>query len=161
MKKRIASNSTHDTRIKTEMAPATYPRTSTLSIPFPDIPICAGFPSPAADFTENSVNLNELLIKHPSATFFIKVSGASMTGAGIFPGDLLVVDRSVEPQHNTVVIAILNGEFTVKRLLKSSNSITLAPENPQYRPISVTEGSDFEVWGVVTHVIHSPSSPAQ
>lgn len=81
-----------------------------------------------------------------------------MTGAGIFPGDLLVVDRSIEANHNTVVIAILNGEFTVKRLLKNSTSVTLAPENPEYRSISVTEESDFEVWGVVTHVIHSPNA---
>jgi DNA polymerase V len=146
-------------RIKTE--PSRFAPSRHLSIPFPDISVCAGFPSPAADFTESSVDLNQLLIKHPAATFFIRVEGSSMVGAGIFPGDLLVVDRSLEPRHNTVIIAILNGEFTVKRLQKNNATVTLAPENPRYQSIRVTPESDFEVWGVVTHVIHEPDRTSE
>lgn len=80
-----------------------------------------------------------------------------MIGAGVFPGDLLVVDRSLEPHNNAVIIAVLNGEFTVKRLQKNGSSVVLAPENPKYTPIHITRESDFEVWGIVTHVIHEPS----
>lgn len=122
--------------------------------PFPNIPVCAGFPNPATDFIEDNIDLNQLLIKHPAATFFIRVEGSSMNGAGIFSGDLLVVDRSIEPYNNSIVIAILDGEFTVKRLQKNNHSIVLVPENPDYRPIPVSKESDFAVWGVVTHVIH-------
>jgi DNA polymerase V len=115
----------------------------------------AGFPSAADDYLDRSLDLNEYLIKHPQATFFVKVKGDSMTGAGIYSGDILIVDRSLEAKNKKVVVAILNGEFTVKRLLKSKDKITLMAENPQYAPIEVGPGMDFEVWGVVIHVIHS------
>jgi DNA polymerase V len=117
--------------------------------------IKAGFPSAAEDYLDRSLDLNEYLIKHPNATFFVKVKGDSMIGAGIHSGDILIVDRSLEAKNKNVVVAILNGEFTVKRLSKSKDKITLMPENPQYKPIEVPAGSDFEVWGVVLHVIHS------
>lgn len=117
--------------------------------------VAAGFPSPAEDYIEGSLDLNEHLIKHPAATFFVKVSGDSMVGAGIFDGDLLVVDRALEAKSDSIVLAVVNGEFTVKRLRKIKNKITLLPENPKHRPIEITDGMDFAVWGVVAHVIHT------
>ncbi|MCA9400315.1 MAG: translesion error-prone DNA polymerase V autoproteolytic subunit [Candidatus Omnitrophica bacterium] len=118
-------------------------------------PVHAGFPSPADDYLETSLDLNEHLVAHPSATFFVKVSGDSMTGAGIFSGDLLVVDRSLEPVNNDIVLAIFENEFTVKRFCRRGGRILLIPENPHYVPIEIGEGQDFEIWGVVAHVIHS------
>ncbi len=117
--------------------------------------IKAGFPSAADDYLDKKVDLNEYLIKHPAATFFIKVKGDSMTGAGICSGDMLIVDRSQEAKNNSIVVAILNGEFTVKRLQKKKGKIFLMAENPNYKPIEVVPGMDFEVWGVVLHAIHS------
>lgn len=117
--------------------------------------VSAGFPSPADDYTEGSLDLNQHLVKHPAATFFVRASGDSMLGAGIHPGDILVVDRSLDPANNSVVIAAVNGDLTVKRLVKTGNAFLLAPENERYRPIEIREGTDFEVWGVVTAVIHA------
>jgi len=117
--------------------------------------ISAGFPSPADDYIENALDLNEYLIKHPAATFFVRVTGDSMIGAGINSGDILIVDRSVTAVNNSVIVAVLNGEFTVKRLVKRGSCIHLFPENPAYEPIEINNGSEFEVWGVVIHVIHS------
>lgn len=117
--------------------------------------IPAGFPSPADDYIENSLDLNEYLIKHPAATFFVKVTGDSMTGAGINSGDILIVDRSVTAVNGSVIVAVLNGEFTVKRFFRDGPVIQLSPENPAYKPIEVKTGSDFEVWGVVMHAIHT------
>ena len=117
-------------------------------------PISAGFPSPAADYIDKPLDLNEHLIKHPSATFFLRVAGNSMVGAGIFSGDLLVVDRSLAVKQNSVVVAIVNGEFTVKRYHRENGVVTLLPENKDYSPIRIAEGSEFQVWGVVSHVIH-------
>jgi len=114
----------------------------------------AGFPSPADDFVEDSLDLNEHLIKHPAATFFVRVAGMSMRDAGILPNDLLIVDRAIEPYNEAIVIAILDGEFTLKRLRKQAGRVELIPENNSYKPILVTGESDFQVWGVVTHVIH-------
>ncbi len=119
--------------------------------------IAAGFPSPADDYIENSIDLNELLIKHPAATFFVRVAGDSMTGAGINSGDTLIVDRSVTAVYGSIIVAVLNGEFTVKRLVRLGNTTLLSPENPAYKPIEITTGSEFEVWGVVMHVIHTVS----
>ncbi len=116
--------------------------------------VSAGFPSPADDYLEGSLDLNEHLIKHPAATFFVRASGDSMQDAGIHTGDILVVDRSLDPGHNSVVIAVINGDLTVKRIMKSGGRLFLAPANPRYRPIEISEGMDFEVWGVVTSVIH-------
>ena len=117
--------------------------------------ISAGFPSPADDFIENKLDLNEKLIRHPAATFFVKVEGNSMIKAGIQPGDMLIVDRALEPRSGGIVVAVINGEFTVKRIEKKQNRIYLVPENTGYKPIEITEEMDFKVWGVVTNVIHS------
>lgn len=117
--------------------------------------IKAGFPSAADDYLDKKLDLNEHLIKHPSSTFFVRVKGDSMMGAGINSGDILIVDRSVEAKSGKIVVVILNGEFTVKRLHKRQERIFLLAENPEYGPIEVKQGTDFEIWGVVLHVIHS------
>ncbi len=127
---------------------------STDTIPYYDYGVPAGFPSIAEDYIEQALNLNELVVKHPAATFFVRVEGESMQGAGIFTGDILVVDRSLFPSSGQIVIALLNGEFTVKRLKKEKQRILLVAEHPSYAPIIVSEESDFQVWGVVTYVIH-------
>jgi len=118
------------------------------------IPVSAGFPSPAEDYIEGKLDLNQHLIKHPAATFFVRVTGDSMIDAGIHPGDILIVDRAVEALDKKVVIAVIDGELTVKRIRNTKTGFILVPENDKYAPITITEGSDFEVWGVVTTVIH-------
>ena len=115
----------------------------------------AGFPSPADDYMEGSLDLNEHVVKHPAATYFVRASGDSMTGAGIFDGDLLVVDRSLEPVHGKVVIAEVDGQLTVKRLFKLQGRFLLQAENGSYPPIELQEGNEVVVWGVVTHVLHN------
>lgn len=124
-------------------------------LPFYQCAVAAGFPSPAEDEVDLALDLNELLIKHPEATFFVRVSGLSMIGAGIHDNDILVVDRSLEPSDGKVVIACVNGEMTVKRLSLKGNRTRLLAENPEYPPIEIPEGADFHIWGVVTSVIHS------
>jgi DNA polymerase V len=119
------------------------------------VPVSAGFPSPADDYLEGKLDLNQHLIKHEAATFFVKVQGDSMIGSGIHSGDLLIVDRALEPTDNSVVIAVVNGELTVKRICKRDGKLSLVPDNGNYRPIPITECTNFEVWGVVTHVIHA------
>lgn len=121
--------------------------------PFFSSVVPAGFPSPADDYIENNLDLNALMIKHPAATFFVKVEGDSMKEAGILSGDMLVVDRSISPAHGKIVVAVLDGEFTVKRLELKQNAIFLVPENASYSPIKVKPDSQFQVWGVVTYVI--------
>jgi DNA polymerase V len=115
----------------------------------------AGFPSPADDYIEGKLDLNRHLIKHPAATFFVRVTGDSMIGAGIHSGDLLVVDRSLEAADRHVVVAVLDGELTVKRLFKQQGVLRLLPENLHYQPIEISGQHTFEIWGVVTSVIHS------
>lgn len=115
----------------------------------------AGFPSPADDYLEGKLDLNRHLIKHPAATFFVRVSGDSMLGAGIHTGDLLVVDRSLEAVDSNVIVAALDGELTVKRLSKRGTAVRLLPENRNYQPIEVQPQQEFEIWGVVTNVIHA------
>ena len=115
--------------------------------------VSAGFPSPADDYIETALDFNKFLIKHPAATFCVKVKGSSMINAGMNDGDVLVVDRSIEPKTNSIVVAILNGEFTVKRLSKNGKNLYLLPENDTYKPILITETMDFEVWGVVTFIV--------
>lgn len=117
--------------------------------------ISAGFPSPADDYAEEKLDLNEYLIQNPSSTFYVRAVGDSMEGAGIFAGDLVVIDRSQTAVHNSIVMAALNGEFTIKRLLKLKDKIILAPANSQYKPMQIQEGMDFQIWGVATNVIHS------
>jgi len=114
----------------------------------------AGFPSPADSFLEGQLDLNEHLIHHPAATFFVRVTGDSMIGAGIHSGDILIVDRALEPANRKVVIAVINGELTVKRLCKQNGRLALIPENDRYEPISIEDETDFVIWGVVTSVIH-------
>lgn len=115
----------------------------------------AGFPSPADDYLEGTLDLNRHLIKHPAATFFVRVTGDSMIGVGIHSGDLLVVDRSLEATDGHVIVATLDGELTVKRLSKQGQTIRLLPANPNYQPIEIQPQQDFEIWGVVTNVIHA------
>lgn len=114
----------------------------------------AGFPSPADDFLEKKLDLNEHLIRHPAATFFVRVDGDSMQGAGIGRGDILIVDRSLEAGDGRIVVAVINGEFTVKRIRLREGEVFLEPENPRYASIRISPESDFQVWGVVTYVIH-------
>lgn len=116
--------------------------------------VSAGFPSPADDYLECKLDLNEYLIKKPAATFFVKVVGDSMQEAGIHSGDLMIVDRSIEPSHGKIVVAALDGELTVKRLSCHNGRVQLLPENADYLPIDITEEQDMVIWGVVTHVIH-------
>lgn len=124
-------------------------------LPFYQSCISAGFPSPAEDALAERLDLNELLIKHPSATFFLRVSGHSMIKAGIHHNDILIVDRSIEPSHGKIVIASLDGELTVKRLQIFGKRVCLVAENELYRPIEITKEMDFRIWGVVTNVIHA------
>ena len=124
-------------------------------LPYFEAKVPAGFPSPAADYEENQLDLNRHLIKNPAATFFVRVSGDSMTGAGIHDGDLLIVDRSLNPKDKNVVIAVVDGEMTVKRIRIRRKKITLEAENENYAAREVSDEADFQVWGVVTNVIHS------
>lgn len=122
--------------------------------PFFEEKIPAGYPSFLEASSQSELNLHDFLVNKPASTFFIRVSGDSMIGAGIFDADLLIVDRSLNPKTGSVVIATLDGEFTVKRFVKKQNRLFLSPENPRYRPFEVKEEMDFEVWGVVTYVVH-------
>ena len=115
--------------------------------------ISAGFPSPADDFKEYKISLDKTLVKNKEATFYARVSGQSMIGAGLDDGDLLVVDRSLEPAHKKIAVCFIDGEFTVKRLKVTIEGVYLQPENPAYDPILVTENNNFQIWGIVTHVI--------
>ncbi len=117
--------------------------------------VSAGFPSPAADYADKKLDLNELCIRNPSATFFIRVAGDSMQGAGIYDGDILIVDKSLTAKTRDVIVAVIDGEFLVKRLCRQGNRIFLAAENFHYSPILIEENTDFQVWGVVTKVIHN------
>lgn len=117
-------------------------------------PVSAGFPSPAGDYMEGKLDLNRHLIRHPAATFFVRVTGDSMIGAGIHSGDLLIVDRALEPADGKVVVVALDGELTVKRLYLRNGTVELHPENERYAPIAIAPEHQFEIWGVVTNVIH-------
>lgn len=123
-------------------------------LPLYSFRIDAGFPSPADDHLDQSLDLNDYLIRHPAATFFVRVQGCSMTGAGIRDGNLIIVDRSLEPQHDDVIVAALDGELTVKRFHRQGDRLWLQASNPSFRPIEIEEEMDFRVWGVVTHAIH-------
>jgi DNA polymerase V len=114
----------------------------------------AGFPSPADDYLERAIDLNEELVRNPAATFFVRVKGESMRDAGIHAGDILVVDRSLTPSDRQIVIAMIDGEFTVKRLRRRVGGVFLEPENPDYPSIEVGENQELTIWGAVTFVIH-------
>lgn len=124
-----------------------------LSLPFSENLISAGFPSPAMDFTDKTIDLNKYLIRHPSATFFGRVKGNSLKNAGIDDGDLLIIDRSLEPVNGKIAVCYLDGEFTAKRIKKQGSEVWLMPENENYPPIKMQPGNELLVWGIVTYVI--------
>lgn len=125
-----------------------------LSLPIAPLPVPAGFPSPAQDYYDGPIDLTEQLVRDKAATFIVRVVGDSMEGAGISDGDELLVDRSLEPRHGDVVVAVLDGELTVKRLRLTARGVLLHAENPKYPDILVPELTDFLVWGVATYCIH-------
>ena len=125
------------------------------TIPLFGCKISAGFASPADDHLEKNIDLNDLLIKKPAATFMLRVEGDSMIGAGIHDGDLLIVDRSINASDGSIVIAVVDGGLTVKRLSKTASTVRLMPENPDYSPIEILEGDELTIWGCVRHVVHS------
>jgi len=127
-----------------------------VTCPLFDSKIQAGFPSPTDDEVGDSLNLLELLVPHPNATFYVRVVGDSMQGAGIFSGDILIVDRSSKPVERSIVVAVVNKEFTVKRLVYENGIPTLVPENPSYPTIRLEAEEELEIWGVVTYVLHKP-----
>lgn len=128
---------------------------STIELPLYEIGVKAGFPSPAEDFPESRVDLNKALIRNPESTFLCRVDGDSMKDIGIFDGDLLVVDKSIEPRNGKVAICYIDGEFTLKNIKIEKGHCWLVPANKSYNPIQITEENEFMVWGIVTHVIKS------
>ena len=124
-----------------------------LDLPFVNQGLSAGFPSPADDFLDIKIDLNREFIKNPNSTFYARVRGNSMIGAGLRNGDLLIIDRSLEPEHKKIAVCFIDGEFTVKRIKKEKDNIWLMPENEEYPPIKVDDSNDFVIWGVVTTVI--------
>ncbi|MFA6014994.1 MAG: translesion error-prone DNA polymerase V autoproteolytic subunit [Gallionellaceae bacterium] len=124
-----------------------------LRIPLFSHKVAAGFPSPADDYIQGRLSLDEHLIAHKEATFFVRAIGNSMVGAGIFDGDLLVVDKSLTPASGDIVIALVDGDLTVKRFIKRGDKIVLKPENPRYTEIEFKDGQELQVWGVVTAAI--------
>lgn len=131
---------------------AAFLASQTMQIPLYVESVSAGFPSPAQDYVERSLDLNKLCIEHPSATFFVRAQGDSMVDAGIHSGDILVVDRSLAAKHNDIVIAAIHGELTVKELQLKPH-VLLRPHNKAYPVIPISEESEFEVFGVVTGVV--------
>ena len=142
--------------IRSAGSPVFFPalNASKIEVPLFSSKVAAGFPSPADDYIEKTLDLNDLLIQKPAATFFVRAEGKSMLGAGIHPNDILVVDRSIKPIIGKIVICALHGELTVKRLKSVGNEIILGAENPAYTDITVKEEAAFVIWGVVTNVIH-------
>ncbi len=136
--------------------PIPFEARTSLWIPLVAANVEAGFPSPADDHLERSLDLNEHLVKNPAATFFVRVKGESMRDAGISTGDILVVDRSVQPKDRQIVVAMLDGDFTVKRLRRRKGRFFLEAENNAYPPIEVGENQELVIWGAVTFVIHQP-----
>ncbi len=125
-----------------------------LKLPLVDAFISAGFPSPADDYIEGKLDLNRQLIKNPSSTFFARVRGTSMTDVGINDGDILIIDKSLEAKHNSVLVCFIDGEFTVKKVQKIKGELFLIPQSKDFAPIKVSRESDFRLWGVVTYCIH-------
>jgi len=151
-------NSTKNTPSLISLTPATF---SPISLPRPMYSgkVSAGqsrFPSPAQDYEQKFLDLNERYISNPPATFFFEVKGNSMEGAGIFEGDTVIVDRAVKPKSSSIVIAAVDGEWMVKRLYKRGDSVKLLSEHPDHPPIAFSEGQELTIFGVVTYVIHQP-----
>ena len=130
-------------------------RTTKLRLPLYLNPVAAGFPAPTEDYIDANIDLNRHLVKHPDSTFLVRVIGESMKDAGIHPNDMLIVDRSIEVTSGQVVIAVVNGELTVKRIRHHQNKLWLMPENESFSPIEIDENTDLHIWGVVTNVIHA------
>jgi DNA polymerase V len=124
------------------------------TIPMFSDAVQAGFPSPAEDHMDMDLNLNDHLAQNPSATFCVKAIGESMKDAGIQSGDIMIVDKSLEPSNRSIVLAVIDGEFTVKRVNMNENELYLMPENNSFSPIKITKEMDFQVWGIVTYIIH-------
>ena len=122
-------------------------------LPFITSGIKAGFPSPAADFDETRISLDKALVKNPHTTFYAKANGQSMKGAGIDDGDIMVIDRSIEPRNNKIAVCLIDGEFTVKRIKKTKEELLLMPENNDFQPIKINENNQLVIWGIVTYVI--------
>ena len=128
------------------------------NIPLYSDAVPAGFPSPADDYLDMDLNLHDYLVQHPSATFCVKAIGDSMINAGINNSDVMVIDRALTPKNNDIILAIINGEFTVKRIKKNDDELYLIPANESYKPVKITEEMNFQVWGVVTFIIHKTNA---
>lgn len=126
---------------------------SKLTLPNVGNQIVAGFPSPAEDYLEATMDLNKILIKHPASTFYGRVKGVSMIDAGVNEGDLLIIDKSLRYKNNALAVCFINGEFTLKRIRKEGNQLYLVPANSDFQPIPVKEDDDFSIWGIVTYII--------
>jgi DNA polymerase V len=126
-----------------------------IKLPLYSSNVRAGFPSPADDFIEAKLDLNTFLVAHPASTFFVRVQGESMIGAGINDGDILIVDRSLTPSNGRIIIAVVDEDFTVKRFYKKGQCVHLVPENPAFETVILGNDDNFSVWGVVTNVIHN------
>lgn len=126
---------------------------SKLTLPNVGSQIVAGFPSPAEDYLEATMDLNQALIKHPASTFYGRVKGMSMIDAGVNDGDLLIIDKSLHYKNNALAVCFINGEFTLKRIRKEGNQLYLVPANSDFQPIPVKEDDDFSIWGIVTYII--------
>ena len=136
------------------LSPIPFEKRSSLRLPLFSATVEAGFPSPADDHLERAIDLNEELIRNPEATFFVRVNGESMRDAGIHSRDILVIDRSVTPADKQIVVAMIDGEFTVKRFRRRGDRITLEAENPSFQSIEVGEDQELTIWGAVTFIIH-------
>ncbi len=130
--------------------------TTQLELPLAGTAIAAGFPSPAEEYLDLALDLNKELVKHPAATFYARVKGDSMVDAGIQDGDLLVIDKALEPKEGSIAVCFIDGEFTVKRLAVREEGVYLMPANAEFKPIRITEENEFLVWGMVAYVIHKP-----
>ena len=131
-----------------------YKKNSLVDIPFFEQRVNAGFPSPADDFLDLDINLQDYLIKHPESTFCVRVNGSSMIEANIFDGDVLIIDRSTSPKDNSIVLAVIDNEFTVKRIKRRKGKLFLKSENINFKDIEIDDSMNFSIWGIVTHIIH-------
>jgi len=134
--------------------PVPFEKRASLRLPLVSASVEAGFPSPADDHLERGIDLNEELIRNPAATFLVRVKGDSMRDAGIHSGDVLIVDKSLVPTDRKIVVAMIDGNFTVKRFRKRGGQVFLEAENPEFPPLEVTEGQELSIFGVVSYIIH-------